>query len=119
MNLATCDSMLKKIEMPTFDGTRTYEWIADVDHFFTVGPYKNHVKMNLVPLCLQGQVKKWFAWVKKHGGFRDWEDFKRRMIVRFIQLKINLPQVYLRSNRQAQLQIICQSLKIYHHKVLV
>lgn len=34
LNLATRNSMLKKIEMPTFDGSRTYVWLSDVEHSF-------------------------------------------------------------------------------------
>lgn len=69
LNLANRDSMIHKLEIPSFDGSRSYEWILDVEYSFDLGGYSEEDKMDLVPLCLQGPVKKWFAWVRRRGGF--------------------------------------------------
>lgn len=39
----------------------------------------------MIPLCIEGRVKKWFAWVLHRGGFRDWLDFKQQLILRFTE----------------------------------
>lgn len=39
LNLANRNSMLCKDEMRSFDGSRTYEWLVDVEHFFRLGRY--------------------------------------------------------------------------------
>lgn len=82
LNLANRESMLKKVEMPVCDGTKVLDWIMDL-YFYNLGRYSDEAKLDLVPLCLQGAVKKWFAWVMRMGGFQSWRDFKQRLMVRF------------------------------------
>ena len=36
LNVSNHESMLKKIEMPCFDGSHPYEWLVDVEHFSTL-----------------------------------------------------------------------------------
>lgn len=100
LHLANRDKMLKKIEMPSFDGSRTYEWLVDVEHFFMLGRYCDVAKLDVIPLCLQGAAKKWFAWVLKRDGFSDWEDFKQRLVIRFSYSIDNEPEARLFAIRQ-------------------
>lgn len=72
LNLDNRENMLKKIEMSIFDGTGISEWMVDVEYFFELGRYDEESKMDLVPLCLRGALKKWYAWVMRRGGFLDW-----------------------------------------------
>lgn len=58
LNLANRETMLKKVEMPCCDGSAISEWIADIEYFYGLGRYSDEAKMDLVPLCLQGAVKK-------------------------------------------------------------
>lgn len=83
LNLATRDSMLRKVEMPSCDRSRTYEWLVDIKHFFTLGLYSDEARLDLVPLCVRGAVKKWLSWVMKRDGFSDWTDFKQGLVLRF------------------------------------
>lgn len=83
LNLGNRESMLKKVEMPMCDGSKISEWIADIEYFYTLGRYGDEAKLDLVPLCLQGALKKWYAWVMNRGGFRSWRDFINKMLVRF------------------------------------
>ena len=75
LNLANRDSMLKKGEMPCCDGSGVLEWITDVEYFFTLGGYSEGAKLDLVPLCLQGALKKWYSWVKRRGGVQELDGF--------------------------------------------
>ena len=72
--------MLKKVEMPCCDGS---DWIGDIKYFYALGRYSDEAKMDLVPLCLQGALKKWFGWVRRWGRFRSWTDFKQQLMIRF------------------------------------
>ena len=82
-NLDNRENMLKKIEMLFCDGTRVSEWVVDVEYFYELGRYDEEARLDLVPLCLKGALKKWFAWVMRRGGFRSWKDFKQSLFVRF------------------------------------
>lgn len=92
--------MIRKVEMTMCDGLFVYDWIVDVEHFFTIGRYSDEAKLDNVPLSLQGKVKKWFAWVVRRGGFRDWEDFKQKLFVRFAESIEDEPETRLFSIRQ-------------------
>ena len=83
LNLENRASMLKKVEMPFCDGSKISEWIVDIEYFYTLGRYRDDAKLDLVPLCLQGALKKWYAWVMRHGGFQNWRDFINQILVRF------------------------------------
>ena len=72
--------MLKKVEMPCCDGS---DWIGDIKYFYALGRYSDEAKMDLVPLCLQGALKKWFGWVRRRGRFRSWTDSKQQLMIRF------------------------------------
>lgn len=95
LNLTNRNSMMKKIEMPCFDGSKAYVWIVDAEYFFHLGRYTDEEKLAVVPLCLQGAVKKWFAWVMKREGFRCWNDFKQKLIVRFSESIDDEPETRL------------------------
>lgn len=92
--------MLKKIEILFCDGTRVPEWMLDVEYFYELGRYDEESRLDLVPLCLRGALKKWYAWVMRRGGFRNWKDFKLRLFVRFSESIENEPSTRLFSIRQ-------------------
>lgn len=101
LNLDNRENMLKKIKMPVCEGTGISEWIVDVEYFFGLGRYDEESRMDLVPLCLRGALKKWYAWVMKRGGFQSWGEFKRRLFVRFSESFDDEPSTRLFSIRQS------------------
>lgn len=100
LNLTSRDKMLKKIEMPSCDGLRVTDWLVDIEHFFTVGRFHDTERLDLIPLCVEGRVKKWFVWVLRRDGFRDWLDFKQRLIQHFTESIDDEPSTKLFSIRQ-------------------
>ena len=76
LNLGKRENMLKKSEMPLCVGTRVSEWLVDVEFLYELGRYDEEARLDLVPLCLKGALKKWFAWVMRRGGFQSWKEFK-------------------------------------------
>ena len=100
LNLANRESVLKKVEMPCCDGTGVSDWIGDIEYFYALGRYSDEAKMGLVPLCLQGALKKWFGWVRRRGGFRSWTDFKQRLMLRFSESIDEEPETRLFALKQ-------------------
>ena len=80
LNTANRDSMIKKIEMPRFNGTDATDWIVEVEHFFEVGRFRDSERLDLIAFAVEDKAKKWFAWVRKREGFRDWVDFKHQLV---------------------------------------
>lgn len=56
----TRDGLLKKIDLPAFDGGDTYVWIALAERFFRIGGYDDRSKMEVVSVSLAGDVLSWF-----------------------------------------------------------
>ena len=100
MNLDNRENMLKKLEMPFCDGSRISEWMVDVEYFYELGRYDEDSRLDLVPLCLKGALKKWYAWVMRRGGFQSWQDCKQRLCVHFSESIEDEPSTRLFSIRQ-------------------
>lgn len=83
LNLASRNNMLKKVKMPSCDGENISDWLVDIEHFFTIGHFRDEERLDLIPLCIDGRVNKWFAWVLRREGFRNWLDFRQKLLLRF------------------------------------
>ena len=71
-----------------------------MENYFTLGQYEDREKIDVLSLCLQGQVKRWFAWVMKQRGFVGWDDFKDIMMLRFAKSIEDEPATRLFALRQ-------------------
>ncbi|XP_010456599.1 PREDICTED: uncharacterized protein LOC104738057 [Camelina sativa] len=60
-------SLLRKIDMPVFDGSQVYEWLSKVERFFRVCRYSDFDKLDMVALSLEGDVLKWLFAIKQTG----------------------------------------------------
>ena len=100
LNLDNHESMLKKVEMPFCDGSKVLDWIVDIEYFYNLGRYGDEAKLDLVPLCLRGALKKWYASVMRRGGFQSWRDFKQKLLVRFSESIEEEPETRLFAIKQ-------------------
>ncbi|AAF98211.1 Hypothetical protein [Arabidopsis thaliana] len=82
-------SLIRRIEMPVFDGSGVYEWFSKVERFFRVGRYQDSDKLDLVALSLEGVALKWFLREMSTLEFRDWNSFEQRLLARFDPVKIH------------------------------
>lgn len=94
------NGMLKKIELPIFDGSRPFGWITQAERFFRLGHYNDTDKLDLVSVSLQGPVLNWYNREVQREDFRDWPQFKRRLVARFSQKLEENPGKRLFSLRQ-------------------
>lgn len=76
-------SLLKKIELPTFDGFMPYGWIRQTERYFRTARYTEEEKLELVALSLTGPVLNWYSWEAVEEPFQDWRQFKKRLLDRF------------------------------------
>lgn len=79
------DSLLKKIELPVFDGSMPYGWISRVERYFRAAQYNERQKLELVALSLTGSVWNWYSWEIEGEPFKSWIQFKRRVLERFAE----------------------------------
>lgn len=82
---ASHESLLKKIELPTFDGMMPYCWIRNVERYFRAARYKEQEKLELVAFSLTGEVLNWYLWESEEEQFENWFQFKQRMLERFAE----------------------------------
>uniref|UniRef100_A0A1J3EGU1 Retrotransposon gag domain-containing protein n=3 Tax=Noccaea caerulescens TaxID=107243 RepID=A0A1J3EGU1_NOCCA len=98
--LANRNHVLKKIELPQLDGSSPYGWISLAERFFRLGNYTDAERLDLLSVSLQGPALYWFNREMARDPFRDWAEFKRRMIARFSQKMEENPGKRLFSLRQ-------------------
>lgn len=67
---ASRESLLKKIELPSFDGVMPYGWIRNVERYFRAAEYSEQEKLELVALSLTGEVLDWYLWNQKRRDSR-------------------------------------------------
>lgn len=77
------EGIIRKVELPLFDGSQPYGWIARVERFFRVGNIVGDARLHLISVSLEGPVLNWYNGEMEVEPFTDWEQFKRRMINRF------------------------------------
>lgn len=99
-SFASRESLLKKIELPVFDGSMPYGWISRVERYFRAARYEEHQKLELVALSLTGVVGNWYTWENEEEPFSSWLQFKQRMLDRFAESKDDEPRNRLSALRQ-------------------
>lgn len=77
--------LYKKVEMPTFSGQNPFDWIARAERYFRVTQSSEVYKMELVSLSLADDALCWFNYELEFRPFRDWTEFKRRLLSRFAE----------------------------------
>lgn len=89
--VANREKMLRRVELPVFEGDDPYSWFALAERFFRIGGYDDRAKMEIVSVSLAGDVLGWFNSEMHRTGFRSWVDFKERLIARFSREKLRDP----------------------------
>ena len=85
------ERMLKRMELPVYDGCDAYGWLALAERFLRIGGYDDRAKLDVVSVSLAGDVLSWFNSESHRRGFRSWMDFKQKLIARFSKEKFRDP----------------------------
>ena len=85
------ERMLKRVELPIFDGTDPYGWFALAERFFRIGGFGERTKLEVVSVSLAKDVLSWFNSEMHRRTFRSWMEFKEKMIARFSKEKFRDP----------------------------
>lgn len=111
--------LVRRVEMPIFEGINAYGWIARVERFFRLNDYTEAEKLDLVSLSLDGDVLSWYNWQMNRVPFTDWKAFKYKLLARFKALKSHSPSQRLLSNKQVLWLHMYTILKICRLKLQV
>ena len=77
--------LYKKVEMPIFSGVNPFGWIAQAERYFRVMQSTPEYQLELASLSLEEDALCWFNYEIEYGDFKDWFDFKRRLLSRFAE----------------------------------
>ncbi|XP_017431852.2 uncharacterized protein LOC108339224 [Vigna angularis] len=65
-------SWMKRVELPTFEGTDPTGWIAKAEKFFDIQGVTEKEKMKLVYICMDGSANYWFRFWRKKTRHPTW-----------------------------------------------
>ncbi|CAA7062171.1 unnamed protein product [Microthlaspi erraticum] len=92
-SVETHDSMLKKIDMPVFDGRLPFAWISRAERFFRlVNCNTDEEKLDIVSLSLAGDCLTWYKEELPKSYFTNWLEFKKVSLLDLHQSRVNLEQ---------------------------
>lgn len=77
--------LYKKVEMPIFSGVNPFGWIAQAERYFRVMQSTPEYQLELASLSLEEDALSWFNYEIEYGDFKDWVDFKQRLLSRFAE----------------------------------
>ncbi|XP_052727710.1 uncharacterized protein LOC128195001 [Vigna angularis] len=76
-------SWMKRVELPTFEGTDPTGWIEKAEKFFDIQGVTEKEKMKLVYICMDGGANYWFRFWRKKTRHPTWKSFKEALTRRF------------------------------------
>ena len=85
------DSLIRRIELPFFNGEDVYGRIALAERYFWIGGYSEATKLELVSVSLSGDLLSWFNSEILRQQFVNWMNFKNRLIAGFSEVKLRHP----------------------------
>lgn len=74
-----------------FNGENTFAWLSKAERFFRLGNYSDKNKLHMVAVSLEGLAIGWFNGEINYEPFRDWNNFKDRLLLRFSEINSRGP----------------------------
>nr|KYP39109.1 hypothetical protein KK1_039592 [Cajanus cajan] len=72
---ATTHSWLKKVVLPTFEGSDPLGWLARAEKFFEVHQVKSSERLRVAFISMEGKACQWFQYWRNQAKHPSWEDF--------------------------------------------
>lgn len=82
-SLETRSDLMKKAELPVFQGSYPNIWLNRVERYFRLGNYSVQERFDLLSLSFKGVILNWFLIELEELPFVSWNDFKQRLISPF------------------------------------
>lgn len=83
-NIPNDHSKFKKVEMPIFSGHYPDSWLFQVDRYFQIHKLTDTEKMIVVAvISFDGTALDWCQSQEEQDPFKDWQDLKQRLMIRF------------------------------------
>ena len=73
----------KRMEIPTFDGEESENWVLRVEQYFELGDFTEEEKLRAVRMCFIGDALPWYRWERSRNPFLSWEQMKTRVLEQF------------------------------------
>jgi len=74
---------MKRVELPTFEGSDPMGWIARAEKFFEIQNISPKEKLRLAFISMEGNASHWFSFWKKKSKNPSWESFVEALNKRF------------------------------------
>lgn len=75
--------LMKRVELPTFEGSDPMGWIARAKKFFAIQSISSKEKLRLTFISMEGSTSHWFSFCKKKTKNPSWEGFTEALNKRF------------------------------------
>ncbi|KAL4033230.1 hypothetical protein IC575_006316 [Cucumis melo] len=76
-------SKFKKVEMLVFNGEDPDAWLFRADRYFQIHMLTDSKKMTVATISFEGPALNWYRAQEERDKFKDWENLKERLLVRF------------------------------------
>lgn len=69
--------------MPVVNGDDPNSWLFRANRYFQLYKVTDYKKLTVVVVSLEGEVLNWYRELEDCKPFKDWKDFKIRLLERF------------------------------------
>ncbi|KAH7661405.1 Acid proteases protein [Dioscorea alata] len=82
-SISPCPPRPPKIKIPLFSGEHVLSWLFQINHFFHFHQTPKDQRISIVAFYLTGQALQWFHWLHSTSQLSHWDDFVRKLELRF------------------------------------
>ncbi|XP_039138145.1 uncharacterized protein LOC120275588 [Dioscorea cayenensis subsp. rotundata] len=74
---------LPRIEVPLFTGEHALSWLFQINHYFHFHQIPDDHRIAMAAFYMTGQALQWFQWLYSTSQLSHWDDFVRKLELRF------------------------------------
>lgn len=74
---------LPKIEVPFFSGDDVLGWLFQINHYFVFNQIPEDQRIAIAAFYMAGSARQWFQWLYSTDQLTHWDDFVRKLELRF------------------------------------
>ncbi|XP_010495484.1 PREDICTED: uncharacterized protein LOC104772583 [Camelina sativa] len=77
------EPLMRKIEIPLFDGENAEAWVQRVEQYFEMEDFTEEEKLKAVQMCFDGEAISLYRLKRDRNPFTSWEQVKERVLENF------------------------------------